>query len=87
MCLSPISLWADFETFTNEVGQILEVELLELNKAGNQVSVRLRSGNTVYAELSFFSVSDCQRIRKWWKGGQADIARLQPDSRIEISVR
>ena len=87
MCLSPVGLWADFETFTNEEGQSLEAELLELNKAGNQVSIRLRSGKTMNANLSSFSMGDRQRIRKWWEGVQADIELLQPDSRIEISAK
>jgi hypothetical protein len=83
----PLCVWGDFETFTNEAGQSLEAELIELNKAGNEVTIRLRSGSRMDAKVSAFSVEDRKRIREWWKGVQAARELLSPDSRIEISAK
>ncbi|HAV12591.1 MAG TPA: hypothetical protein DCX06_03705 [Opitutae bacterium] len=85
--LLPHLVFAEFETFTNEAGQSLEAELLELDKAGQVVTLRMRAGNKIEARLDAFSIDDRKRIRKWWKGVQADKLLLQPDSRIEISAK
>ncbi|MGJ8640843.1 MAG: hypothetical protein ACSHYA_15745 [Opitutaceae bacterium] len=81
------TLVADFETFTNDAGQSLEAELIELKKEGRIVDLRLRSGNRIEAEVSAFSAKDQKRIKEWWKGVVADRELLNPDSRIEISAK
>lgn len=83
----PFHSWADFETFTNESGQSIEAELVELNKAGNEVTIRFRNGTETDAMVSAFCVEDRKRIRNWWKGVQAARELLSPDSRIEISAK
>ncbi|MEN8661381.1 MAG: hypothetical protein ACN4GF_02525 [Lentimonas sp.] len=82
-----LSTSAEFETFTNDAGQSLEAELIELNDSGSSVSLRLRSGSRMEADLSAFSSKDCKRIKKWWAEVQESKSLLQPESRLEISAK
>ncbi|MGJ8651709.1 MAG: hypothetical protein ACSHX8_00415 [Opitutaceae bacterium] len=86
LSLLPVVSQAEFETFTNDAGQSIEAELIELNKAGNEITMKLRNGSRIDADLSAFSSKDRTRIRDWWKGVQSAKELLQPESRIEISA-
>ncbi len=82
-----LSLSAEFETFTNDVGQQLEAELIELNVGEGTVQMRLRSGSKINAALTAFSKKDQKRIQRWWQDLKAAESLLQVDSRIDITVK
>ena len=86
-CIFQHNALAEFETFTNDAGQNLEAELLELNERGDTVTLKMRSGKKIEAALSAFSSKDRRRIREWWAGVQADKSILQPESRLDISAK
>lgn len=86
LSLLPLVAKAEYETFTNDAGQSIEAELIELNKAGNEVTMKVRNGGRIKADLAAFSSKDRKRIRDWWKGVQSAKELLQPESRIELSA-
>lgn len=87
LCLPWVPLFAEFETFTNDAGQSIEAELIELKRNGEVVVIRLRSGNKMDAELSAFSRKDQQKIKGWWRDLQADKQLLRADSKLDISAK
>ena len=77
----------ELETFTNEAGQSIRAELIELDSSGKTVTMRLESGLKIDALLSAFSSQDQKRIKEWWQQVQADKRLLKEDHRINFTVK
>lgn len=61
VCL-PIPLAAEFRTFTNDFGDEIEAELVELKENETLVTLKLRSGNKIDARVTAFSQKDQKLI-------------------------
>lgn len=80
-------LWGEFRSFTNEWGDTIEAELIELKKGGSVIALRMRDGREIDAQLAAFSQADQKYIRKWWKETVAAEQVLQPAVRLRINAK
>ena len=80
-------LQAEYRTFTNEWGDSIEAELLELKKGGSVIAMRMKDGRELDAQMTAFSVDDRKYIHKWWDGMIAAKQTLQPDVRLRITAK
>ena len=84
---SQLLLVAEFRTFTNDFGDSVDAELVELKDSDTIVTLKLRSGNQIDARVTAFSDADQKHIRKWGLAIQAEKQLLKEDSRITISAK
>jgi len=82
----PITASAEFRTFTNSDGVSIEAQLVEL-KDGKVVTIELRNGRELDADLTAFSEADRKHIKKWWEQVQKDQVTLKPRNRLDITVK
>jgi hypothetical protein len=78
---------AEFRSFTNDFGDSVDAELVELKESDTIVTLRLRSGNKIDARVTAFSQSDQKFIQEWWDAVQAEKLLLQEGARIVISAK
>lgn len=81
------SLKAEFRTFTNDFGDTVEAELIELKEDGSIVEMRLKNGRKIDASLTAFSQKDKKYIREWWKKEEAEKQILNADDRLVINAK
>lgn len=82
-----VSAHAEFREFTNDFGDTVEAELVELKEGDTIVTLRLKSGRKIDALVTAFSLEDRKYIREWWAGVVADRQILSEDSRITIGAK
>lgn len=87
LCLPSWLFSEELETFTNEAGQSIRAELIELSDNNHAVTMRLESGLKIEALVSAFSKEDQQRILRWWEQKQAEKALLSERDRINVTVK
>ncbi len=87
MLCAQLHVNAEFRTFTNDFGDTVEAELIELKDLDTIVTLKLRSGNKIDARVTAFSQKDQKFIRKWWAAIQAEKKLLKEDSRITVSAK
>jgi len=80
-------LHAEFRTFTNDLGDSIEAELLELKQDGSVVAMRMQDGRELDAPLSVFSQADRKYIHTWWEGMVAAEQVLRSDVRLNLNVK
>ncbi len=85
-CLQ-LSLAAEFRTFSNDFGDSVEAELVELKESGSIVTLKLRSGRKIDSRVSAFSQKDQKYMREWWAGVLAEKSLLKADARITIGAK
>lgn len=79
-------LQAEMRTFTNDFGDSVEAELIELKDNGTIVTMRLKNGRTIDARISAFSQDDKKYIRDWWKEEEAGMQVLNKKARVSLEV-
>ena len=79
-------LRAEFRTFTNDFGDSVDAQLIELKEEGTIVEMRFRNGRKVDAALEAFSAKDQKYIRQWWKDKVAAEQVLTEEDRLVLAV-
>jgi len=91
LAFSVVSVWnsafGEMELFTNEAGQSIRAELIELSSDQKTIKLKTERGVTMNADLKAFTLSDQKRIKAWWAGILAEAEILSSDDRLEISVK
>ena len=80
-------LSAELRTFTNDSGDSVEAELVELKDDGSVIVLRLKDRRELDAQLAAFSQKDQKYIRQWWEGIVASEQILQPDIRLRMTTK
>lgn len=87
LALSCTLLNGEFRTFTNDFGDTVEAQLIELKQEGSIIEIRLKNGRNIDAPLSAFSQKDQKDIRQWWAGLVAANEVLHPNVRLRITSK
>lgn len=85
--LSFTFLYGELRSFTNDFGDTVEAELIELKDEGSIIEIRLKNGSNIDAPLAAFNQDDQKYIRQWWKGQVAAKEILHPDARLRIGTK
>ncbi len=77
----------ELQTFTNDAGQTIEAELIELSSDGGTVTLRLANGRKIEALLAAFSRDDQKKIEAWWQEVQASKQVLSEGARLNVTAK
>jgi len=82
-----VPAFAEFQTFTNSDGVSIEAELVELNEDDDIVTIKLRNGREVDADLRAFSAADRKKIKSWAKNKELERVTLHNRDRLDFTLK